>query len=174
MEPLRDRPEQQLHWSPDLQKPLPLLVEHSDIWGSLGLLSIQSKCIEIPLNLLISVSPVLSRWKILQFPFWKTEWKMESLNVGSVASFFLKVTWPPFHSRGSESINWIKSEKCLTDYNSSSLSPGTGTKGRKGTQEGMEGGREEGRKGRKSNQADIVGVLRPLLKNSEIWYKPNM
>lgn len=71
---------------------------------------------------------------------------MESLNVGGVASFFLKVTWPPFHSRGSESVNWLKSEKHLTDYNSSSLSPGTGTKGRKGTQEGMgEGERKEGK-----------------------------
>ena len=74
------------------------------------------------------------------------------------------MTWPPFHSGGSESINWLKSEKHLMDYNSFSPSPGTGTKGRNRTQGGMEGGRKEGRKGRKSNQADIVGVLRPLQK----------
>lgn len=48
LDPLWDRPKPKLHWAPDLHKPFVWLVDHTDIFGLVELVSIQSHCLLIP------------------------------------------------------------------------------------------------------------------------------
>lgn len=134
---------------PDIHEPLvggsiSSTVGNSGFEGLLEFVSIQSQCPKIPSNLLISFLLVLAKVENSTITFfWKDEWKINSINFGSVARSFFKGTRPPLHSRGSRSVNgqiWEWFEGC----NSSSLSPGR-EGGREGAKDGRrKKGREEG------------------------------